>query len=71
MKRRYIALGLVALAVSAGLALWQLQPTPRRRAPEPVRSDYTLINFELTALDDLGKEAFSVRSPRLDRDPRG
>jgi lipopolysaccharide export system protein LptC len=71
MKRRYIALGLLALAASAGLALWQLQPAPRLRAPEPVRSDYTLINFELTSLDEAGKESFSVRAPRLDRDPRG
>lgn len=71
MKRRYIAFGLMTLAVSAGLALWQLQPSPRLRPPEPIRSDYTLINFELTSLDDAGKESFSVRAPRLDRDPQG
>jgi lipopolysaccharide export system protein LptC len=71
MKRRYIALGLLALAASAGLALWQLQPSPRLRSAEPVRSDYTLINFELTSLDEAGKESFSVHAPRLERDPRG
>jgi len=71
MKRRYIALGLLALAASAGLALWQLQPSPRIRPTEPVRSDYTLVNFELTSLDDAGKESFSVQAPRMERDPRG
>ena len=71
MKHRYIALGLLALAASAGLALWQLQPSPRLRPAEPVRSDYTLINFELTSLDETGKESFSVHAPRLERDPRG
>ncbi len=71
MKRRYIALGLLALAISAGLALWQLQPSPRPRPPEPVSSDYTLVNFDLTSLDEAGKESFSVRAPRLERDPRG
>ena len=71
MKRRFIALGLVTLAASAGLALWQLQPPPRPRPPEPIRSDYILGNFEMTLLDAEGKESFSVRAPHLERDPHG
>ncbi len=71
MKRRYVALGLLALASSAGLALWQLQPPARPRPHEPIRSDYILGNFELTSLDSAGKESFSVRSPHLERDLHG
>ncbi len=71
MKRRFIALGLLTLAASAGLALWQLQPPPRPKPPEPIRSDYVLGNFEMTLLDDKGQESFSVRAPHLERDLRG
>ena len=71
MKRRFVALGLLALAASAGLALWQLQPASRAHGTDPIRSDYILGNFEMTALDAAGKEAFSVRSPHLERDLHG
>ena len=40
---------------------WQRSQVP---PPEPVqRSDYVLRDFELTALDDEGAEAFTVVSP--------
>lgn len=70
-KRSIAAVTLLAVAVSGGLAVWQLRPEPPLPAPSSARSDYILENFELTALDEEGKESFSVQAPRLERDPRG
>lgn len=70
-SRSLIAMSLVAVAVVGALAVWQLQPGAPPPAPPPVRSDYILENFELTSLDENGKESFSVTAPRLERDPRG
>jgi lipopolysaccharide export system protein LptC len=59
---------LVAAAIS-GWSAWQ-----QRRADAPVaaavqRSDYLLHDFELVVLDKQGSEAFTVRAPRLARNP--
>lgn len=70
-KRSLAALGLLTLAVVGATALWQLRPTPAPPPPPSVRSDYVLEDFELTSLDDKGKESFSVQAPHLERDPRG
>lgn len=61
----------LAAAGLVGLVAWELA---RRRAPDPVadqRSDYVLRDFELVALDDGGKESFTVTGPHLQRDPAG
>ena len=72
MKRRTLAAAtLLAVATIASVAVWELRPGPPPLAPAPVRSDYILENFELTALDDDGKESFSVAAPHLERDPAG
>ena len=70
-KRSLAAATLLAIAVAGALAVWQLRPQAPPPAPGPVRSDYILENFELTALDELGQEAFSLQAPRLERDPKG
>ena len=70
-KRSIAAVTLLAVAVSGGLAVWQMRPQAPPPKPSPARSDYILENFELTALDEDGKESFSVQAPRLERDPRG
>ena len=70
-KRTIAAAGLLALAAIGATALWKLRP---QEAPPPqgeTRSDYVLENFELTTLDEAGKESFSVKAPHLERDPRG
>lgn len=72
MRRRSLAAAtLLAVATIASVAVWELRPEPPPLAPAPVRSDYTLENFELTALDQEGKESFSVTAPHLERDPAG
>lgn len=70
-RRRLIAASLLAVAVLAGLAVWELRPKPQARAASASRSDYILENFELTSLDEDGLESFSVKSPHLERDPNG
>jgi lipopolysaccharide export system protein LptC len=62
---------LAAVGSLAGIAVYQLQPMPKPAPPVPVRSDYVLENFELTALNDRGVESFSVKAPHLERDPGG
>jgi lipopolysaccharide export system protein LptC len=72
MRRRLlIAASLMAVAVVAGVAVWDLRPKPQPRGASSNRSDYILENFELTALDEDGKESFSVKAPHLERDPGG
>ena len=70
-KRSIAAATLLAVAVTGGLAVWQLRPQAPPPAPGSARSDYILENFELTALDEDGKESFSLQAPRLERDPGG
>jgi lipopolysaccharide export system protein LptC len=71
---RHRAPVIVALLVLAGLstvAVWKLQPPPKRHVPQQARSDYTLENFGLVTLNSEGLEAFTVDAPRLERDPEG
>ena len=72
MKRRLlVAASLLMVATVAGVAVWDLRPKPSASGPNSNRSDYILENFELTALDEKGKESFSVKAPHLQRDPGG
>ncbi len=66
-----LAASLLAVAVVAGLAVWEMRPKPLAGKGSTSRSDYILENFELTSLDQDGKESFSVKAPRLERDPGG
>ena len=72
MRKRLLAAGgLLVLAVVGATALWKLRPEPPPPPPPSARSDYVLEDFELTSLDEDGKESFSVTAPHLERDPRG
>lgn len=61
---------LLLLAVATGWMVWQLQ---RHDTSPPLigppRSDYQLIDFELVALDEQGKESFRINGPMLSRHP--
>jgi lipopolysaccharide export system protein LptC len=70
-RRGLLILVLLGLALVTSTLVWKLRPQPRPVPPEEARSDYTLDNFELVTLDEDGKESFSVRAPRLERDPQG
>ena len=70
-RRSLIAASLLAVATVAGLAVWDLRPKAQQRAATASRSDYILENFELTSLDENGKESFSVKAPHLERDRGG
>lgn len=71
LAARRIATGvLLLLAIGTGLLAWMLRPAPAE--PEfvgPMRSDYSLRDYTLVALDESGVETFSVSGPQLDRDP--
>lgn len=61
----------LALAVVAGLVGWSLwyRGDDGTAPVEGGRADYVLEDFELISLDREGREAFTLRAPRLDRDP--
>lgn len=59
---------LAALALSTQILVWVF--APREAAPAfigPPRSDYTLSDFSIDALDAQGRHSFSVAGPRLVR----
>lgn len=63
-------LALVLAALATSVALWLLyRPEPPPVLTGPPRSDYFLVDFELTALDHDGQEAFQVSGPLLSRHP--
>lgn len=61
---------LLLVAAVTSVLVWRLW---QREEPAtlygPPRSDYTLTNFDLIALDDEGKESFRVTGPMLARHP--
>jgi len=70
-RRPLLVASLVAVALVAGIAVWELRPKPRAAMAGTAQSDYILENFELTSLDEDGNESFSVTSPHLEREPGG
>jgi lipopolysaccharide export system protein LptC len=70
-QRRLASVILLILVGLVGAVVWELRPVRGTGAGNPLRSDYTLDNFQLTSLDDAGREAFSVQAPHLERDPSG
>jgi lipopolysaccharide export system protein LptC len=68
---RWVPIALLALlAATSSWLVWQLR---KEHEPPPLygppRSDYVLLQYELTALDDNGKESFRVSGPALARHP--
>lgn len=68
-QRGWLSL-LAVLAILSGWWLWSLTDDDDATAlTGPPRSDYSLENFQLIAMDERGRESFSVRGPQLSRHP--
>lgn len=70
MERRYWILVVVLALLAAGteLLLWVTRERPDAQTfAGPPRSDYTLTDFTLNALDASGKRTFEVSGPTLSR----
>lgn len=66
--RIWLSLLLLAAALATGWSL--LRQTGSPVAPVPGgRADYVLEDFQLISLDPQGRESFTLRAPRLARDP--
>ena len=69
--RRWPLAVLALFVLASSWLLWQWRDDD---APPPLvgppRSDYQLIDFELIALDEAGKESFAAHGPRLERHPQ-
>lgn len=60
---------LLVAAVVTGWAVWNQRSKDQALAAPPGQPDYVLEDFELVALDEQGRESFTLRAPRLARDP--
>lgn len=66
--RTALTLLMLATAAVSGWSVWRHAVSPVE-APGETRSDFVLHDFELVSLDRAGAEAFTLRGPRLQRDP--
>lgn len=68
-RRSYLAIALLAFVALATQALvWVFVPRENESTfIGPPRSDYTLANFTLDALDEQGRHSFTMVAPRLVR----
>ena len=66
-RKTLLTIFLLAIgAVAAQVLVWVFRPHDQARGfIGPPRSDYTLRNFSIDALDEAGKLSFSVTGPRL------
>lgn len=66
--RASLTVALLLAAIACGWSVWTYSGGG---ADEPLatRSDYVLHDFELVSLDSQGEESFTLRGPRLQRDP--
>lgn len=67
--RAMLTVTLVAAAALSGWAIWHRGDGGPAVASAGGRPDYVLHDFELVALDDEGRESFTLHSPSMLRDP--
>lgn len=69
-RRGLLIAGLVLTLVGGSWLAWHLRlPAPANDFVGPPRSDYTLDDYHLVVLDELGAESFMTIGPYLARDP--
>lgn len=68
--RTGLVLVLLVAALVSGWSAWRQRAAPVVEAEGPMRSDYILHDFELTALSGEGSEAFTLRAPLLEQHPQ-
>lgn len=66
--RGWLTAALLLAAVACGWSVWRYSGGGAA-APASTRSEYVLRDYEIVALDSQGKESFTLRGPRLQRDP--
>ena len=67
--RTTLTLLLLVGALVSGWSVWTHRGDADIGKGSSGRSDYVLHDFELVALDGTGKESFTLRAPRMARDP--
>lgn len=60
---------LLVAAIATGWMAWRQRAADTGPAKAQFRPDYVLNELELVALDNQGRESFTLRAPRLTRDP--
>lgn len=60
---------LLIAALVTGWVRWLQRDKEPTGARAQKRADYVLSDFELVALNEQGRESFTLRAPRLERDP--
>jgi lipopolysaccharide export system protein LptC len=66
--RSGLTLLLLVAAIACGWSVWK-HAGGGAGAATSLRSDYVLRDYEIVSLDSQGKESFTLRGPRLQRDP--
>lgn len=67
--RASLTLLLLLAALVSGWSAWRQRAEVAAAGSASTRPDYVLHDFELVSLDGQGKESFTLRAPRLARDP--
>ena len=67
--RGILTIVLLIAAALSGWAVWKQSDQQGSDRTPAARSDYVLNDFQIITLDSQGKEAFTLRAPRLDRNP--
>lgn len=67
--RGWLTVVLLAAAIVTGWSAWRQRAEAPQPATASARPDYVLHDFQITALDGEGQEAFVLRAPLLARDP--
>jgi lipopolysaccharide export system protein LptC len=65
--RSLLGLCLLVAALLSGWSAWRNRDGSPAVPVEQLRSDYTLTDFEIIALDEEGKESTTLRAPTMER----
>lgn len=71
MNYRKATIGLSLLVATLSIIVWNIRPEEKTRSSESDKSDYRLLDFQMTAFNEQGQESFSLAAPLLERDPNG